>query len=112
MTQARARLAVRIRERLSEHFFVRLHLWLIVAGVVGAGLEHHLCLGDERHRDEHHQRHVHGLSARGRRGGVVPGHAHDGIAGHRNDIVNNATANVLTGVGSGSPNRLLYSLIP
>lgn len=30
----------------------------------------------------------------------------------RNAIVNNATANVLTGVGSGSPNRLLFSLIP
>jgi subtilisin family serine protease len=30
----------------------------------------------------------------------------------RNAIFNNATANVLIGVGSGSPNRLLYSLIP
>jgi subtilisin family serine protease len=30
----------------------------------------------------------------------------------RNAIVNNATTNVLTGVGSGSPNRLLFSLIP
>jgi len=28
----------------------------------------------------------------------------------RNAIVNNATTNVLTGVGAGSPNRLLYSL--
>jgi subtilisin family serine protease len=28
----------------------------------------------------------------------------------RNAIVNNATTNVLTGVGTGSPNRLLYSL--
>jgi subtilisin family serine protease len=28
----------------------------------------------------------------------------------RNAIVNNATTNVLTGIGSGSPNRLLYSL--
>ena len=46
-------------------------------------LEHHLRLVVERHRDEHHQRHVHGLSARGRRGGAVPGHAHDGVAGHR-----------------------------
>ena len=30
----------------------------------------------------------------------------------RNAIVNNATTNVLTGVGTGSPNRLLFSLIP
>ncbi|HEX5708916.1 MAG TPA: S8 family peptidase [Pyrinomonadaceae bacterium] len=28
----------------------------------------------------------------------------------RNAIVNNATTNVLTGIGTGSPNRLLYSL--
>jgi subtilisin family serine protease len=30
----------------------------------------------------------------------------------RNAIVNSATTNVLTSIGSGSPNRLLYSLIP
>jgi serine protease len=30
----------------------------------------------------------------------------------RNALVNGATANVLSGVGSGSPNRLLYTLIP
>ena len=30
----------------------------------------------------------------------------------RNAIVNNATLNVLTSLGSGSPNRLLFSLIP
>ena len=30
----------------------------------------------------------------------------------RNALVNSATANVLSGVGSGSPNRLLYSLVP
>jgi len=28
----------------------------------------------------------------------------------RNALVNNATTNVLSGVGSGSPNRLLYTL--
>jgi subtilisin family serine protease len=30
----------------------------------------------------------------------------------RNALVNNATANVISNVGSGSPNRLLFSLIP
>ncbi len=30
----------------------------------------------------------------------------------RNGIVNGATVNVLTGIGAGSPNRLLYSLLP
>jgi hypothetical protein len=30
----------------------------------------------------------------------------------RNALVNNATLNVISNVGSGSPNRLLYSLIP
>ena len=30
----------------------------------------------------------------------------------RNALVNGATANVLTGVGTGSPNRLLFTLIP
>ena len=30
----------------------------------------------------------------------------------RNALVNNATLNKITGAGSGSPNRLLYSLIP
>jgi serine protease len=30
----------------------------------------------------------------------------------RNAIVNASTANVLTSIGSGSPNRLLYSLVP
>jgi hypothetical protein len=28
----------------------------------------------------------------------------------RNAIVNNATTGVLSGIGTGSPNRLLYSL--
>jgi serine protease len=27
----------------------------------------------------------------------------------RNALVNNATTNVLTGIGTGSPNRLLYT---
>jgi serine protease len=30
----------------------------------------------------------------------------------RNALVNNATANVISGAGTGSPNRLLFSLIP
>lgn len=30
----------------------------------------------------------------------------------RNAIVNGSTTNRLTGIGTGSPNRLLYSLLP
>ena len=78
------------------------------------GLEHHLRLGVEQHGDEHHQRHVHGLSARGRRGGAVPGHAHDGFAGHRAQCHRQQRDRRTSSPtpASGSPNRLLFSLIP
>ena len=39
-------------------------------------------------------------------------HASASPATVRNAIVNNATMNVVTNLGSGSPNRLLFSFIP
>ena len=41
-------------------------------GPLRARLEHHLGLEHQRHRDRHHQRHLHGLPPRGRRRGALP----------------------------------------
>ena len=56
-----------------------------------AGLEHHLVLEHERHRDEHDQRDVDGDAARGRRARALPADEPGRVAGHGDAGADRAT---------------------
>ena len=84
-----------------------------VPGHLRAGLEHHVRVVHVRHRHEHDQRHVDGDAARRRRGRAVPPGEPDALAaaGPRPRSSTARTTGVVTSPGTGSPNRLLYSLL-
>ena len=82
-------------------------------GPVRARLEHHVGVAHVRHRDEHDQRHVDGDPARRRRRRAVPAGRPVGAAGHRRRARSSTPRRRArsTNPGTGSPNRLLYSLL-
>ena len=100
------------RRRHHQHRRARVLLQLRhLPGHLRAGPEHHLGLVHQRHRDQHDQRHLDGVAARGRRRRALPGGQPDRHAPPRcaTRWSPRPPPTWSTNPGTGSPNRLLYT---